>query len=260
MSPYGGWQGFRHKTWYKVHTIQHIKCLSIQSFILWLTLSPLGPGMPAPPLSPGIPCRPGGPWAPGAPAGPIAPYCGVEINGERLVQWQQWIETQREKLLQVTAYWIMYVRKHLLQMWEGAICLPMQSREQSSSFVCLSYFRLLLLRLWFYLDMSQKHKRVLSQSENASTYSTTETQTHLVSACSVQGYHIIGKTWKSSVKTLWPTWNRLFILWIKIKFYQLSWPNLIYKSVKYKMKKHLINQSVNVRHEKYLKFHMFLYF
>ena len=28
---------------------------------LVLTLSPLGPAMPAAPLSPGIPCRPGGP-------------------------------------------------------------------------------------------------------------------------------------------------------------------------------------------------------
>lgn len=39
-----------------------------------LTLSPLGPEIPAAPLSPGIPCRPGGPWAPAEPAGPIAPY------------------------------------------------------------------------------------------------------------------------------------------------------------------------------------------
>lgn len=40
---------------------------------LSLTLSPLGPVIPAAPLSPGIPCRPGGPWVPGEPAGPIAP-------------------------------------------------------------------------------------------------------------------------------------------------------------------------------------------
>lgn len=41
---------------------------------LWLTLSPLAPGMPPVPLSPGMPCRPGGPWDPGAPAGPMAPW------------------------------------------------------------------------------------------------------------------------------------------------------------------------------------------
>lgn len=47
-----------------------------------LTLSPLGPGIPAEPLSPGIPCRPGGPWAPEAPAGPIAPYNTVTQHQE----------------------------------------------------------------------------------------------------------------------------------------------------------------------------------
>lgn len=41
---------------------------------------------------------------------------------------------------------------------------------------------------------SQKHKIVLSQSENVSTYSTIETHKHLVSLCSVQGYHMIEKT------------------------------------------------------------------
>lgn len=48
-----------------------------------LTLSPLGPEIPAEPLSPGIPCRPGGPWAPGLPAGPIAPYNTV-IKHEKI--------------------------------------------------------------------------------------------------------------------------------------------------------------------------------
>lgn len=47
-----------------------VLCLGIDV----LTLSPLGPAIPAIPLSPGIPCRPGGPRAPIAPAGPIAPY------------------------------------------------------------------------------------------------------------------------------------------------------------------------------------------
>lgn len=47
-----------------------------------LTLSPLGPEIPAVPLSPGIPCRPGGPWAPGPPAGPIAPY-NIVIQHEK---------------------------------------------------------------------------------------------------------------------------------------------------------------------------------
>lgn len=47
-------------------------------FLSVLTLSPLGPGMPAPPLSPGIPCSPGGPWAPREPGGPMAPCCVPE--------------------------------------------------------------------------------------------------------------------------------------------------------------------------------------
>lgn len=50
-----------------------------------LTLSPLGPEIPAEPLSPGIPCRPGGPWAPAAPAGPIAPYNTVIQHEEKLL-------------------------------------------------------------------------------------------------------------------------------------------------------------------------------
>lgn len=56
------------------------------SFMSQLTLSPLGPGMPAAPLSPGMPCRPGGPWAPAEPAGPMAPYYGGYINGDWLAQ------------------------------------------------------------------------------------------------------------------------------------------------------------------------------
>lgn len=38
--------------------------------MIWLTFSPLGPGVPAPPRSPGIPPAP---WGPGAPAVPTAP-------------------------------------------------------------------------------------------------------------------------------------------------------------------------------------------
>lgn len=39
-----------------------------------LTLSPLGPGVPAIPLSPGMPWRPGGPGSPGVPLGPGLPW------------------------------------------------------------------------------------------------------------------------------------------------------------------------------------------
>lgn len=38
-----------------------------------LTLSPLGPGVPAMPLSPGMPWRPGGPVSPTVPVGPGLP-------------------------------------------------------------------------------------------------------------------------------------------------------------------------------------------
>lgn len=42
--------------------ISHVISQTYQQLLVAvLTLSPLGPGMPAPPLSPGIPCRPGGP-------------------------------------------------------------------------------------------------------------------------------------------------------------------------------------------------------
>ena len=72
--------------------------------VMWLTLSPLGPGIPAPPLSPGIPCRPGGPWAPAPPAGPMAPCDGAEINADGFET-----QTQTEKVLQVHEYWTVRV-------------------------------------------------------------------------------------------------------------------------------------------------------
>ena len=195
MSPYGDWQRFKHRTWYVVHKILHIKC--IQSLTLWLTLSPLGPGMPAPPLSPGIPCRPGGPWAPAEPAGPMAPCYGAEVNVERLAQWLQWIEIQTENLLPRLLhieykYVITCYRCDRVQYvyW----CSQGFRPQQSSSFVAtfeIAFAK--TLGLFRYL---------LSQSENASTDSTTETQTHLVCACSVQGYHMIKKTgrtvWKKA--------------------------------------------------------------
>lgn len=65
-----------HMTWLEAYNQNQIKTL----FPSLLTLSPLGPGMPAPPLSPGIPCRPGGPWAPAAPAGPMAPCYRAETR------------------------------------------------------------------------------------------------------------------------------------------------------------------------------------
>lgn len=54
------------------------RSLPVESLNGWtkktkLTLSPLGPGVPAIPLSPGIPWRPGGPVSPGVPLGPGLP-------------------------------------------------------------------------------------------------------------------------------------------------------------------------------------------
>lgn len=71
MSPYDNWRVGEGQN--NQMTVHWSRCSRWENHLSTLTLSPLGPGMPAPPLSPGIPCRPGGPWAPAPPAGPMAP-------------------------------------------------------------------------------------------------------------------------------------------------------------------------------------------
>lgn len=177
MSPYGNKNihlQVSHLTW---NSTYYVNEYSVINTLFWLTLSPLGPGMPAAPLSPGIPCRPGGPWAPGPPAGPMAPCCGAEINEEGIIQRQHWgWETDKKSYFRVIVYWIT-VYKHLLQKCEGAI-FSVETKQFSTT--AKTFVSMCCCQNFVFIYTCVRNTKVkLSQTEKTSTYLTKATHTHL---------------------------------------------------------------------------------